>query len=98
MRPSPIQLQAIPVGKCGLGLLTNLSSHICYISIHFPLIDMVIQSKSGTGKTLVFGVIMLESIDLKIKTTQGLILAPTREIAFQNAHVIHTVGSELPGM
>ncbi len=58
---------------------------------------MVIQSKSGTGKTLVFGIVMLESIDLEISTVQGLILAPTREIAFQNAHVIYTIGSELPG-
>ncbi len=58
---------------------------------------MVIQSKSGTGKTLVFGTVMLEAIDLKVTSVQGLILAPTREIAFQNAHVIHTVGSELPG-
>uniref|UniRef100_A0A4Y7M8Y2 5'-(N(7)-methylguanosine 5'-triphospho)-[mRNA] hydrolase n=1 Tax=Daphnia longispina TaxID=42846 RepID=A0A4Y7M8Y2_9CRUS len=31
-------------------------------------------------------------------TVQGLILAPTREIAFQNAHVIYTIGSELPGI
>jgi ATP-dependent RNA helicase DDX20 len=49
---------------------------------------MVIQSKSGTGKTLVFGIVTLEAIDLKVSTVQGLILAPTREIAFQNAHVI----------
>ena len=59
--------------------------------------DLVIQSKSGTGKTLVFGVVMLEAIDLNIDTVQGLILAPTREIAFQNAHVIYTIGSELSG-
>ncbi|XP_057373488.1 probable ATP-dependent RNA helicase DDX20 [Daphnia carinata] len=78
VKPSPIQLDAIPIGKCG--------------------IDMVIQSKSGTGKTLVFGIIMLESIDLQISTVQGLILAPTREIAFQNAHVIYTIGSEFPGL
>ncbi|KZS09201.1 DEAD box ATP-dependent RNA Helicase [Daphnia magna] len=78
VKPSPIQLDAIPIGKCG--------------------IDMVIQSKSGTGKTLVFGIVMLESIDLEISTVQGLILAPTREIAFQNAHVIYTIGSELPGL
>ncbi len=64
----------------------------------FFLLDMVIQSKSGTGKTLVFGIVMLESIDLEISTVQGLILAPTREIAFQNAHVIYTIGSELPGI
>ena len=58
---------------------------------------MVIQSKSGTGKTLVFGIIMLEAVDLEISTVQGLILAPTREIAFQNAHVIYTVGAEIKG-
>lgn len=58
---------------------------------------MMIQSKSGTGKTLVFGVVMLEAVDLEINTVQGLILAPTREIAFQNAHVIFTIGSEIKG-
>lgn len=40
---------------------------------------------------------MLESIDMEVSTVQGLILAPTREIAFQNAHVIYIIGSELPG-
>lgn len=58
----------------------------------------MIQSKSGTGKTLVFGIVMLEALDLEISTVQGLILAPTREIAFQNAHVIFTIGSEMQGI
>jgi len=58
---------------------------------------LVIQSKSGTGKTLVFGVIALESVETQISSVQVLILAPTREIALQNAHVILTLRSELPG-
>ena len=60
-------------------------------------LDLVIQSKSGTGKTLVFGIIALESVETQISTVQVLILAPTREIALQNAHVILTLRSELPG-
>lgn len=60
--------------------------------------DVVLQSKSGTGKTLVFAVVALESLDPAVSTVQALILAPTREIAFQNAHVIHTIGSEFPSL
>lgn len=51
-------------------------------------VDVIIQAKSGTGKTLVFSVISIESIDLLIRTPQVLILAPTREIAEQIHQVI----------
>ena len=57
----------------------------------------MIQSKSGTGKTLVFGVVALEAVDARVQSPQVLVLAPTREIAFQNAHVIVTIGSQVTG-
>jgi ATP-dependent RNA helicase DDX20 len=60
--------------------------------------DLVIQSKSGTGKTLIFGLIALDSLDLQSRACQALILAPTREIAFQIANVIKTVGAHLVGL
>ncbi|XP_015121965.1 probable ATP-dependent RNA helicase DDX20 [Diachasma alloeum] len=77
-KPSPIQLKAIPVGRCGF--------------------DSIVKAKSGTGKTVVFGVIALEMIDVKLSSVQVIILAPTREIALQISEVLVAVGSEIKGM
>lgn len=41
------------------------------------------QSQTGTGKTLAFGIPLLESIDQDNRDTQALIMAPTRELAVQ---------------
>ncbi|KAF7265900.1 hypothetical protein GWI33_020646 [Rhynchophorus ferrugineus] len=54
--------------------------------------DLIVQSKSGTGKTLVFSIIALETIKLNKKEPQVLILSPTREIAVQIQDVIKTLG------
>ncbi|XP_052081790.1 ATP-dependent RNA helicase DDX54-like [Mytilus californianus] len=75
-RPSPIQLKAIPLGRCGL--------------------DLIVQAKSGTGKTCVFSVIALEGLQLDTSALQVLILAPTREIAIQIWDVIKSIGQALP--
>ena len=45
--------------------------------------DMMIQAKTGSGKTGAFLLPILEQIDLRIDATQALILAPTRELAQQ---------------
>merc|ERR1719506_161541 len=47
--------------------------------------DVIVQAKSGTGKTIAFCSIVLEGIDVSRLTTQALILTPTREIAMQVA-------------
>lgn len=77
-RPSPIQLAAIPLGRCGL--------------------DLVVQAKSGTGKTCVFTVVALEMISVSAITTQVLVIAPTREIAVQITQVVNAIGSGMPGL
>lgn len=45
--------------------------------------DLIVKSKTGSGKTAVFGVSMLQLIDPKAEGPQGLILTPTRELAVQ---------------
>lgn len=57
---------------------------------------MLLEAKSGTGKTAVFSVIALEKLDLK-KGLQIVILAPTREIAAQICDVIKQIGSGYDG-
>jgi len=45
--------------------------------------DLIAISKTGSGKTAVFGIPMLQMIDPAAEGLQGLILAPTRELAVQ---------------
>ena len=47
--------------------------------------DVIGQAQTGTGKTAAFGIPMVESIDISDKRVQGLVLAPTRELAIQIA-------------
>lgn len=45
--------------------------------------DLIVMSKTGSGKTAVFGVSMLQLINPNATGPQGLILTPTRELAVQ---------------
>lgn len=49
--------------------------------------DVIAQAQSGTGKTAAFAVSLLQKVDVGLRETQAIILAPTRELATQ----IHTV-------
>ena len=45
--------------------------------------DVIAKAPTGTGKTFAFGIPMIEHIDPECEAIQGLILAPTRELAIQ---------------
>ena len=53
--------------------------------------DVIAKAPTGTGKTFAFGIPMIEHIDPECTDVQGLILAPTRELAIQ-------IGDELRGL
>ena len=53
--------------------------------------DVMAKAPTGTGKTFAFGIPMIEHIDKEVEGVQGLILAPTRELAIQ-------IGDELRGL
>lgn len=46
-------------------------------------IDLVALAQTGTGKTAAFGFPLIQKIDSESRTTQGLILSPTRELCLQ---------------
>src|SRR5690606_17150890 len=60
--------------------------------------DMVSLAQTGTGKTAAFGFPMLQKIDVNSRTTQGLILSPTRELCLQIANEMVNYGKYLPGL
>ncbi|MET7027773.1 DEAD/DEAH box helicase [Sediminicola luteus] len=45
--------------------------------------DLVALAQTGTGKTAAFGFPLIQKIDKDSRTTQGLILSPTRELCLQ---------------
>src|SRR6186713_1378589 len=59
--------------------------------------DLLGQAQTGTGKTAAFALPILTKIDLDIKATQALILAPTRELAIQVAEAFQKYAAKMPG-
>ncbi len=51
-----------------------------------PLLEgrsLIGQAKAGSGKTLAFGIPMVQAVDEGTNRVQGLVMAPTRELAVQ---------------
>jgi ATP-dependent RNA helicase DDX20 len=58
----------------------------------------MVEAKSGTGKTCVFAIVALEMVVVESESLQVVVLAPTREIAYQIKNVIEAIGSEMKGI
>ena len=55
-------------------------------------------AQTGTGKTAAFALPILSRLDVKQKSPQALILAPTRELALQVCEAIEKYASRIPGV
>lgn len=60
--------------------------------------DFIGLASTGTGKTASFGLPMLQKIDAGDKRTQGLILAPTRELCNQIAKDLASYAINMPSI
>ena len=60
--------------------------------------DLVALAQTGTGKTAAFGFPMLQKIDVDSRTTQGLILSPTRELCLQITNDMKLYGKYYKGL
>ncbi|WP_242703821.1 degradosome RNA helicase CshA [Candidatus Enterococcus moelleringii] len=56
--------------------------------------DVIGQAQTGTGKTAAFGLPMLDKIDTKNQILQGLVIAPTRELAIQTQEELFRLGRD----
>ncbi|RZC41082.1 ATP-dependent RNA helicase DDX20 [Asbolus verrucosus] len=95
-KPSPIQFKAIPLGRCGFG--NKIITKVNMLTINTTFADLIVKSKSGTGKTLVFSTVALETVIVARNQLQVLILVPTREIAVQIQDVIRGIGCFVDGL
>lgn len=75
--------------KKGYGYPTTIQAEAIPCFLQWK--DVIAKAPTGTGKTFAFGIPMIEHIDTETEGVQGLILAPTRELAIQ-------IGDELRGL
>jgi ATP-dependent RNA helicase DeaD len=54
--------------------------------------DLIVRSKTGTGKTAAFGIPMLERLPAGARRPLAIVLCPTRELALQVAEEIAELG------
>ncbi len=55
-------------------------------------VDVMVQARTGSGKTGAFGIPIVAETDTELAAPQALVLAPTRELANQSATEIRIVG------
>lgn len=58
--------------------------------------DLIAAAQTGTGKTAAFGLPILHHVDPSDKSTQALVLAPTRELCLQITKDITNYAKKLP--
>ena len=75
--------------KKGLGYPTTIQAEAIPHFLQWK--DVIAKAPTGTGKTFAFGIPMIEHIDAESQEVQGLILAPTRELAIQIADELRSL-------
>lgn len=55
--------------------------------------DVIGQAQTGTGKTAAFGIPLVEKIKKENHNIQGIIIAPTRELAIQVSEELYKIGA-----
>ena len=60
--------------------------------------DIIAKAKTGSGKTVAFGIGLLSKLDVTIYETQALVLCPTRELADQVSKALRSLASFIPNI
>lgn len=60
--------------------------------------DLIVQAKTGSGKTAAFGLGLLESINPRFFGVQALVLCPTRELADQVSKELRKLARCIPNL
>jgi ATP-dependent RNA helicase DeaD len=98
--PAPVRFDDLPLSmeaRAGLKTLGYELATPVQSSTFGPAMagrDLMVQSKTGTGKTTAFGLPLIERIRLGegLQDPQALILCPTRELAMQVAEELAELG------
>lgn len=78
------------VSKMGFEEATPIQSETIPLALQGH--DLIGQAQTGTGKTAAFGIPLIEKVDASVDAIQGLIIAPTRELAVQVSEELYKIG------
>jgi len=71
------------IDALGFTTPTKIQEQAIPMLISQKKIDFHGQAQTGTGKTIAFSIPLLQKVDASVRCTQGLIVAPTRELVQQ---------------
>ncbi|MDO5667903.1 MAG: ATP-dependent RNA helicase DbpA [Alcaligenaceae bacterium] len=60
--------------------------------------DLIVQAHTGSGKTLVFALTIMQKLNLEQGEAQAVVICPTRELASQVAEVVRKVARAYPSI
>ncbi|HEX7817194.1 ATP-dependent RNA helicase DbpA [Dyella sp.] len=60
--------------------------------------DVIAQARTGSGKTVAFGLGLLQQLDPELIRLQALVLCPTRELADQVSKAIRKLAASIPNI
>nr|WP_043934363.1 DEAD/DEAH box helicase [Bacillus sp. EB01] len=86
---SPQTLKAVL--KMGFEEATPIQAETIPLSMENK--DLIGQAQTGTGKTAAFGIPLVEKVDISNHAVQGIIIAPTRELAIQVSEELYKIGA-----
>ena len=55
--------------------------------------DLIVQAQTGTGKTVAYGIPIVEKLFVEDKSPQAIVICPTRELAIQIANEISRIAT-----
>ncbi len=61
-------------------------------------LDVIAQAKTGSGKTVAFGLCLLNRLNVENYSVQALVLCPTRELAEQVSQVLRQLARQMPNV
>lgn len=85
---SPAMMRSIK--KMGFEEATPIQAQTIPLSLENK--DLIGQAQTGTGKTAAFGIPLIEKVDKDLDAIQGIVVAPTRELAIQVSEELYKIG------
>ena len=91
-QPTPVQAAVIPV------LLGEENTDDTAGGAAVPTQDIIALAQTGTGKTAAYGLPVLQNVDADDRSTQVVILSPTRELCLQIADDLKDYSRYIDGL
>ena len=91
-QPTPVQAAVIPV------LLGTENADDAATTASIPTQDIIALAQTGTGKTAAYGLPVLQNVNADDRSTQIVILSPTRELCLQIADDLKDYSRYIDGL